>query len=86
LAAHIIAYVLAAALGFVMNSLLPSVGLQAASAYSLYAQLLLAFGIGYLIVNAVSNAAYWSLRARYEQGGGGRAEERVEAGRGRFWP
>jgi len=69
LVAYIAAYVLASGIvGYLMNELLPSLGIKGATSYSLHAQLLLALGLGYLLVGATANVAYWSLRAKYEHG------------------
>ncbi len=65
LAFYIAAYIMCSAVVSFAFTELSSVWKQAPS-YKPYADLGLAVAFGYLIVNSMSEVAYWSLRARYE--------------------
>jgi len=65
LAFYIAAYITCSAIvHFIFAEL--SLAWEQASSYKPYADLGLAVAFGYLIVNSISEIAYWSLRVRYE--------------------
>lgn len=63
LGVYITLYVVAGALtNEFLSSMLPNLGYQFTATYIPYVNIILALSFGYLIVSAVSNAAYWSFR------------------------
>lgn len=65
-AIYVVLYVIVSGIvQYLFTSFLPSIKISVAE-YSIYVQILLAIGFGYLIINEIGNAFYWFTISKYE--------------------